>query len=273
MNLMDLKNLTDGGNTETPSVRYRRWCFTLNNWTDEEKSQLLKSFEGLRYIIGEEIGEMEETPHLQGYVEFKNQKTLSALKKINHRISWHKCNGNREQNVAYCTKEGRNIVSTFPRKRKDVLLAKYDGVVWKPWQQQVIDIVESEPDSRSIYWFWEPTGNVGKSFLTKYLFLKYDAVIATGKTADIANQLKNWLEAHEENQEFPRLAIMDVPRSSLNFINFQAMEKLKDGLIYSGKYEGGACAVDDLHLICFANEEPNLEGTISLDQWHVIRIE
>lgn len=100
------------GNTETRAIRLRsrRWCFTLNNWTEVEMSQCLTEFDS--FIIGQEVGE-NGTPHLQGYVEFKNQKDLSCLKKILSRAHWEKAKGSRGDNIAYCSKGGI-YNTTFP---------------------------------------------------------------------------------------------------------------------------------------------------------------
>lgn len=55
--------------------------FTINNWTDEHK-QMLKDADFIRYCIyGEEIGEEEHTPHLQGYFQTKQRVTFSFLQK------------------------------------------------------------------------------------------------------------------------------------------------------------------------------------------------
>nr|WAE42361.1 MAG: replication associated protein [Cressdnaviricota sp.] len=97
------------GNTKTLSnrIRSRRWCYTLNNYTVEQKSQLFTLFSKEKYFIqGEEIGE-SGTHHLQGYVEFKNQKDLNFLKKINNKIHWEKSKGNRQANTDYCSKDDK----------------------------------------------------------------------------------------------------------------------------------------------------------------------
>lgn len=81
------------------------WCMTLNNYTDEEYTQILET-ECQYVIIGKEIGE-QGTPHLQGFIQFnKPGKTLAALKKINARAHWEATKGNVEQNYDYCSKEG-----------------------------------------------------------------------------------------------------------------------------------------------------------------------
>jgi len=81
----------------------KRWCFTINN--PEPQDEVIDKGLFTYLIIGKEVGE-NGTPHLQGYVEFKNQKDLTALKKINDRIHWEVAKGNRNQNIIYCTKEG-----------------------------------------------------------------------------------------------------------------------------------------------------------------------
>lgn len=50
--------------------RHRSWCFTLNNYSEEERSAVL-ALPGVSYlIIGREVGE-NGTPHLQGVVKWR----------------------------------------------------------------------------------------------------------------------------------------------------------------------------------------------------------
>ena len=88
-------------------IRSRTWCFTLNNPTPEEKKYIkendLKEFSYI--IVGEEVGE-QGTPHLQGYIEFENQRTFKAVKKLLPRCHIEKAKGTGKQNRDYCSKEG-----------------------------------------------------------------------------------------------------------------------------------------------------------------------
>lgn len=268
---------TELGNTKPippkkETKRSRRFCFTINNYSEDEIAQLHKSFDGSKYIIGKEVGD-EGTPHLQGYVEFKFGKTLTALKKINNRAHWEIAKGNTDQNVKYCSKEG-NFTTNLEvpiDMAEEILKDEYQDVVWKPWQQNVLDIIESKANRRTINWFWEAKGNVGKSFLCLYLDCKYDVIICDGKKGDVFNQINVWRTTYP-NRKAPSVIICDIPRSYKDCqISYGCLEKIKDGLIYSGKYEGGKIRMGPVHIICFANHEPDLEE-LSEDRWNVVEI-
>lgn len=89
------------------SVKVRRFCFTINNYSDDELTQLHMCLEdkGWGYIIGREIG-ASGTKHLQGYCEAKNAVRFETIKKIMPRAHIEKAKGNRRQNYKYCSKDG-----------------------------------------------------------------------------------------------------------------------------------------------------------------------
>jgi len=246
---------TRAGNTKTARAQSRRYCFTLNNYTCEDYATMLQYFQTKKwlYIIGKEIGE-EKTPHLQGYFESKSPVRFSTLKKLNPKVHWEKARAKRNDNLNYCSKDGY-FVSTFPLPLKTKLLRQYKSTIWKAWQQEVLDLIESTPDSRSIYWYVDKKGNSGKSFLAKLIDLKYDVIIADGKKDNVFNQIKMWMDANPEQS--PRVVILDIPRSSLGYVNYGMIEQGKNGHIYSGKYEGGKCLFEWPHVLIFANEDPD----------------
>lgn len=103
------------GNTNSSANsnrRYRRWCITLNNYTDTRHSEIKDYFEqhGYKYIIGKE-GD-EKTRHLQIYFESNNAIKFSTLKRAFPKAHIEKAKGNRIQNIKYCKKEG-NFITNF----------------------------------------------------------------------------------------------------------------------------------------------------------------
>ncbi len=265
----------DLGNTK-PSpkskkvIRARRWCIVWNNYTQEElvKLKIYCDFNCKYFVLGEEIAPTTGTPHIQGYLEFKNQKVFSVLKKEWPKMNLQIAKGSRSQNLTYCSKDGKVQKSmNFQEKICARLLATYDKVTWQPWQQDVLDYIETEPNDREIYWIYEDEGNVGKSFLAKYIVLKYDCIIANGKKDNIFNQIKTSLD----NEKEPKIILLDIPRHNMEYLNYGCLEQLKNGMLYSGKYEGGKCMFGNPHVIVFANTEP-AKHKMSEDRWKIVEL-
>lgn len=105
----------------TREKRYRGWCFTLNNWKDEDleafKSWFITENKANWCVIGKEIGE-RGTPHLQGAVYFRNPAGMTALKKCHDKCHWENMRGTCEQNLDYCTKEDKEafVWGTIPKQ-------------------------------------------------------------------------------------------------------------------------------------------------------------
>lgn len=97
----------------------KSWCYTLNNYTDEDVEQF-KAFECKRHRCCKEVGE-SGTPHLQGFITFGKSMRLGALKKLNDRTHWEPCKV-KEASLNYCTK-GEIIIdsnSSEQGKRSDL---------------------------------------------------------------------------------------------------------------------------------------------------------
>lgn len=251
----------------------RRWCFTLNNYTEEEKEAAIEWCKSKKfYVIGEEVGNENGTPHLQGYVEGKSAITFKTLKnKLTTRVHVEKAKGSREQNVDYCKKDGKYTMTAeeepFQEKIKKMILKEYDGVEWKDWQELILNSLKEKPDDRSINWICDPEGNNGKSYLCKYIAITMDVIICDGKKDNIFNQVKISLE----EEKMPYIILLDIPRSQMEYVNYGAIEKLKDGLLYSGKYEGGICVFPHPHVWIFSNDMPEKEK-MSMDRWNIVEI-
>lgn len=92
---------------KTNRKRARSWCFTWNNYTPENLSQLSQpnyfNSEISKLIFQEEIGK-ESTPHLQGMVQFKNQIDFHKLKEQLPKCHLEKCKS-VSASIKYCSKE------------------------------------------------------------------------------------------------------------------------------------------------------------------------
>lgn len=239
----------------------RRWAFTLNNYDNFDLDSLTHEFKtggATRWVIGKEVGE-EGTPHLQGYVEFSNQRRLGTMKKIHERVHWEIAKKVREANFKYCTEDGDYIQHGFETKQLKTITEL------RPWQQDIEDLILTEPDDRKIYWFWEPNGNFGKTALIKYLLVKYNFIQFTRatKSADILTCADPKYSVY----------LFDFARCQEGFAPWIALEQLKDGLVSDSKLKKTTrnIIMNPPHIIIFANWEP--ERKLSKDRLCVTLLE
>lgn len=260
---------TDGdgrGNTNSRPFPTKRdtqrvyWCFTFNNYSNVETLETI--FKGFCqwYVFQEEIG-ANGTPHLQGTICLKTKQRLSELKHIDPAIHWEPTKAVKAS-ILYCTKKETSTGRVFSHGIE--LPEELESDKPYGWQLKVMDIIKEKPDKRTIHWFWEPNGNVGKTSLCKHLVINHNALMLTGKSTDMYHMISKFPNKR-------KLFIIDVPRSTQDYINYGAIEQMKNGLIFSGKYEGSQLVFNCPHVIVFANEPPNL-SMMSADRWNIVHI-
>lgn len=259
------KTESKGGNT----IRFRRWCFTWNNYTDDDIKYLVTKLKGSkRYVFQEEICPTTGTPHLQGYAEWDHAIRFSTLKNWDKKIHWKKCE-NYIKAQQYCQKD-RSLKKGGKRYLHNILIEntdpedEYDIKQEKPWQREIIKIIQGVPDKRKIYWYWSNKGNVGKSTLALHLILKYDAIEVGGTKKDIAQAIRSRVEAGKNI----KIALIDISRSAFNKVSYQAIEALKNQKIFCPKYESSMLVFKRPHVIVFANYPPEIQN-LSQDRWMI----
>lgn len=109
--------------------RSRTWCFTINNYNNED-IKVLKDLNYKYIVCGDEVGD-SGTPHIQGFVLFENALSFDSLKKkLPKTTHIEKTKGTPQQNITYCKKSGNILYEdgTQPEqgKRKDLDTLKDD---------------------------------------------------------------------------------------------------------------------------------------------------
>ena len=90
--------------------RNKNYCFTLNNYTDNNVRGLIEDYNNGKYrflCFGFETAPTTGTPHLQGYVELKNGRGMESLnrdKGFGNKANLQIRNGTKLQAVSYCAK-------------------------------------------------------------------------------------------------------------------------------------------------------------------------
>ena len=274
----------------------KSWVFTLNNFSGPELTMLKEKLTDLctYAIIGKEVGE-SGTPHLQGAFTLKDYKRMTWLKnQLSSRAHWEPMMGTEADSQKYCSKEGdvvlqlgtpresktgnncRDVINAIKkgdempddlvglystrkrafteiasdelaRERKKARIEMYKTAKLKRWQHELKKQLEGEPDSRAIFWYYDNDGNKGKSWMAKYLDATSDCItLSNGKSVDLY---------HAYNGQ--NLVVFDLSRAQGEIFNYDAMEHIKNGHVFSGKYDSKTKCFDVPHVIVFANCEPD----------------
>lgn len=245
----------------------RIWCFTYNNYDKIKLLQLIQMFEKCtKYVFQEED---EGTPHLQGVARWKNPVRFSTLTKFNNKIHWEKTKSEKNS-LAYCSDPEKRKGRIWSKNYSvlETLIDPMEGHDMHKWQEEIMTIIEKVPDPRKIHWYWEKTGNVGKSALCKHIcMIRKDAIYVSGKTADIKYAIAEMLE----NKISPKVVLFDICRSFESQFNYEALESIKNGIFFSTKYESKMLMFNPPHIVIFSNWEPK-EDAMSIDRWEITEI-
>lgn len=139
-----------------------------------------------------------------------------------------------------------------------------DDTALRPWQQQLDEIVSSDASDREVIFILDPDGNSGKTWLTQYWFSKRDdlQMFSIGKRDDIAHAI----------DPTKRLFVFDIPRGSMEFIQYTILEQLKNRMIFSPKYHSGTkILLHKAHVVVFCNEDPD-RTKMTRDRFKVYRL-
>lgn len=256
------------GNTGSPHPkrRYRNWFFTINNYSEMD-IHCTEKLENCEYAFQEECGE-SGVRHLQGVICWKSARTFSRMKQINPRAHWEICR-NKKAAIKYVTKldtRAGKVYTNMEIKIPRIIYDKYEECTPYDWQTDIMEIIKGKVDDRKVYWYWESRGGVGKSCFTRHLILKHNALAIGSKARDIRYAISEFVKKHDL-----KLVVIDIPRSSYNNVSYKAIEEIKNGFFFSGKYESNMCVFNIPHVIVFANFKPQVEQ-MSQDRWCIVEI-
>lgn len=250
------------GNISPRINQLTKWCLTWNNYDTTKFGDLetfLKTF-CWKYMIQSEVGE-SGTPHLQGCIWLKKAMRWSEFG-LPKQICWSKMISEKGS-MEYCQKtsadgwDGKYRWSLGIPKPIKIIETLND------WQNEAEIVCLKEPDGRSVYWWYDTIGGLGKSAFCKYMVVKHNAVVIQGgKLADIMNIIFN------TNMDDVNCVIIDIPRCNKNAVSYASIECILNGMITNTKYETGRKIFNPPNIMVFSNFEPDREQ-LSEDRWHI----
>ena len=269
------------GNTKSSEKRQKRetlWkkcIFTLNNYSQNDIKCLKGSLGSMVPTLCFQE-EDEGTPHLQGFMVFAVKKRpIQYWGPImgHNKMSFRKMKGSIQQNMAYCTALDKRIPDgiVYTRGCPKPTVKMTRELCW-PIQLEIADKYIEDEDplfGRYLHWYYEETGNWGKSQTATYMIDQMGATEVSGNKKDVTFGICKLIE---KTGQCPPIVIVDIPRDCASYVSYGGLEKIKDGKFFSEKYESGMCRFNRPHIVCFANEPPQYEK-MSLDRWKVWNVD
>lgn len=131
----------------------------------------------------------------------------------------------------------------------------FQSTVWGSWQDKLLKYIEGEISDRKIRWYVDEEGGKGKIFSSKYLI-----------TRGMENAKSNDIRYAWAGQ---KVVIVDLSRSNDHHINYGMIESIKNGVVFSSKYERAMNVFQVPHVIVFSNMHPD-EEKFSKDRWDIV---
>lgn len=136
----------------------KHWCFTLNNHTNDDISNLQRPNNLISYLVFQHERGDSGTDHLQGYIQLSQRKRLNQVKSIIHpRAHLERTRGTPAQARNYCMKEEGRIAGPWelgefatPGRRTDLIDFR-DAAKQKPLTRG--ECIELFPGKKRFFFF------------------------------------------------------------------------------------------------------------------------
>jgi len=204
----------------------------------------------------------------------ENKHLKETAKKIDVSFScediWA-CDSLRDALSLHCKKftDASGIVTVWANKPKIIVSIPLPN---HPWHQDLLNYLNNfTPSLRQILWYYDPVGNAGKTWITKYLAFtfpdKFTFINNCGGIRDFSTIIENSIK----NGWLYHGIIFDFGRDAETKSIYEPLETIKNGTITTTKYVGSSFLIDTPHTIVFANFLPNITK-LSNDRWLVLEI-
>lgn len=285
----------------------KNWCFTLNNYTDDEFNYVV-ALPSTYLVVGKEVGQ-NGTPHLQGFIRFNVKKRLPTVKNIIARAHWEVARQPKAA-IVYCKKDNDYVekgTSLWDNQGKRSDLDQFKEDV-KSRQFSLLQLKELHTGVYARYrlFFFEycsdhilPPVPVDHPLRPWQVELQ-ELLLSDPNDRSIVfvvdkdgNNGKSWFANVWMSRNYETTQILtpgkgvdlafaaktsckyfflDCPRSRQGeFICYDFLEGLKNGRIFCPKYESRMKYFPKMHVVVLTNSDPDFTK-LSEDRYVVINI-
>lgn len=137
-----------------------------------------------------------------------------------------------------------------------------------PWQKELLQLIYTPADKRTVHWICDLEGKKGKSEFSKILGMKHDCInLDYGENRNLMNLVSKF--------QHKKCYLFDLTRCKPKAYEsgdlYSAIEKVKNGVIVNQKYETNIHYMRAPHVIVFANVFPEI-GNLTRDRWKLYSI-
>ena len=221
-------------------------------------------------VEGATTTRLGEVRHLKSCVTQGARTDLTEFKEaVDAKMSWDDLIDNYFETIAHFYTFARKYFDMVSENKQlgDIKTA-LQATNLRGWQHGVVNLVKLPPSDRTVHWFWENEGNIGKSYMSRYLSVMNDAIIVQ------AMKKSDMIYLITKNIRKTNVVIFDLCRSSEQgsvSVVYEVVEMLKNGYLCSGKYDSQSFSFSVPHVICFANFQPD-RSCLSADRWNEVHL-
>lgn len=174
---------------------------------------------------------------------------------------------NNTTDYIYVTKEETRLEGPWSDKdfiTESKIPKRFRGTItWKPFQQSILNLINTPPDDRHVHIVVDSAGNHGKSFFVDWL--------AVHKKAAFIPQMKEARDIMRMvmNKEKSTCYFIDFPRATSHndqHAIYSSIETIKRGYAYDDRYHFKDEYFEPPHIWVFTNKQPDI-SLLSKDRW------
>ena len=192
----------------------------------------------------------------------KKRKLGSQVSKLIHKNGYHPDSLTPEYKEALDLHLKKRVAS-FP-----------ENIEFKPWQLSILEEVDI-PTKRKIIWVVGKSCGEGKTWLQNYIRYKYgDRRVVSGISLQTkSGNITHALTKHPLSTADIFLFNIGKSVDTLTEINYDMLEGIKDGELFTSKYDSQRITVNTPNiLMVFSNDAPNT-SRLAKDRWKLFFIE
>lgn len=130
------------------------------------------------------------------------------------------------------------------------------------FQKKILKRLDKQTVREVDVWY-DPEGNKGKTWLTIHLWETGEAMVVP-RASTTAEKLSAFVCSAYNGE---RVVVIDIPRSTKATASlYEAIEELKDGLVFDHRYSGKTRNIRGVKVVVFTNNKLDLKA-LSKDRW------